>query len=286
MKTIFVPLDFTTRAEKVMEYVFNLAVQTNANILLFHSFFDQIYFSDGGFATGFETNVLVTDEIIGDFYEQRKQNMADASNALKEKIRSRGLNIRVETRIESGDPEYQILEVSREIEPFLIVMGSKGIGKKGILTGSVTRKVMNHSKYPVIAVPGTEFTGQIRNIAYMTDFSNDDQRSLKKLLDLFEPHKPVIYCIHLLKGNDGEKCREKIKGLVSSDELSGYRDRLSGETLSGRDIQSAINEFIMKNKINLIAFIPHKRNILKEWFSHDITKKDLFLTNVPILGIH
>ncbi len=40
-----------------------------------------------------------------------------------------------------------------------------------------------------------------------------------------------------------------------------------------------------ENKIDLIAFIPHKRNILKNLFYQGITREDLFLTRIPIMAV-
>jgi hypothetical protein len=37
--------------------------------------------------------------------------------------------------------------------------------------------------------------------------------------------------------------------------------------------------------VDLIAFIPHRRNVLQNLFYHGISKEDLFLTRIPIMAV-
>jgi hypothetical protein len=51
------------------------------------------------------------------------------------------------------------------------------------------------------------------------------------------------------------------------------------------DNQKAIDTYIKEHDIQLIAFQPHKRNIFYTLFSANITKKNLFATNIPLLAV-
>ncbi|MCI0419808.1 MAG: phosphoglycerate kinase, partial [Acidobacteria bacterium] len=54
----------------------------------------------------------------------------------------------------TGDPARQILKFAREGEVDLIAMGSRGLGGvRGVLMGSVSCKVLNHARCPVLIVP-------------------------------------------------------------------------------------------------------------------------------------
>ena len=58
---------------------------------------------------------------------------------------------RVETKIELGDPYQRILEASRGMD--LIVMSTTGrTGLSHLLIGSVTEKVVRHSRIPVLTL--------------------------------------------------------------------------------------------------------------------------------------
>ncbi len=67
-------------------------------------------------------------------------------------LRESGVEVR--TRVELGDPIDVILEVSGEIEPAMIVMGTQGrTGLAHFLIGSVAEKIMRKSDRPVLTVP-------------------------------------------------------------------------------------------------------------------------------------
>jgi nucleotide-binding universal stress UspA family protein len=77
-------------------------------------------------------------------------------------------DLRVETRVEEGDPAYGILAVAKEIGAGMIVMGTHGrTGIRRLLMGSVAEEVLRKAPCPVMTVKGpvavtaetTEFVG-------------------------------------------------------------------------------------------------------------------------------
>ena len=83
--------------------------------------------------------------------EDAKRTLAQA----QEIARQEGVPLR--TRIEEGYPFEKIIEVAKELESDLIVMGSHGhteIGK--ILIGSVTERVIGGAPCPVLVVQKKE----------------------------------------------------------------------------------------------------------------------------------
>lgn len=73
-----------------------------------------------------------------------------------EKAKSRlitGDGISIEMVPLKGDPAHQILEYAKEHEQDLIIMGSRGLsGIKEIMLGSVSHKVTQLSKCPVLII--------------------------------------------------------------------------------------------------------------------------------------
>jgi len=80
--------------------------------------------------------------------EFNKQGEDILDKAMKE-IDAQGVT--VDKKIESGDPAMKILEVAREEQYDLIVIGNRGLsGAKEILMGSVSSKVADHAHCPVL----------------------------------------------------------------------------------------------------------------------------------------
>jgi hypothetical protein len=56
--------------------------------------------------------------------------------------------------------------------------------------------------------------------------------------------------------------------------------------LSGHDFQKAVQEYIEKNDINLLAMITHKRSTIESIFNKSMTKAMGYHTTIPMLSIH
>lgn len=82
----------------------------------------------------------------------------EAFNKVSERIISQALGhfpsgLKVSSRVVSGDPASEILECAGEEGCDLIIMSTHGMGTvKRFLLGSVTNKVVLHSKVPVLVV--------------------------------------------------------------------------------------------------------------------------------------
>jgi nucleotide-binding universal stress UspA family protein len=287
MKKILLPVDFTELTDCAAEHALGLAMHSGATLTLFHSFFDQIYFSDGGFTTGFESNVMVTDEIINDFYQQKKNSLEELREKLAEKAASGGSKgLKIESRIESGDPEYQIYEYIKAEKPDIVMMGSYGIGKNNLLSSSVTRKVMDSGIAPVMAIPkGCDYKGY-RNIAFMTEFEDKDIERLGKLFILFAGMEIVVYVVHLNVDARDVNAIQQMEYMLSDNSLVEFSTQIHPQVIECEHPQRTIESYVKQKKIDLVCIIPHKRNIFQKIFSSDLTKTDLFQTNLPLLGIH
>jgi nucleotide-binding universal stress UspA family protein len=286
MEKILVPVDFSDHTSISCNYAIELSKVTHAEIILFHSFFEQIYFSDGGFATGFESGIMLTDEIILDFYKQKEKQLNDLANKIRNNTRNtEGSPINVTAMIETGDPQIQILNIITKISPDLVIMGSSGLGKKGFLSGSVSKRVIDHSQTPSMAIPENTRAKQPRNILYVTDIEQNDVGALKKLAHLFTDFKCEFHCLHL---NVNDKDSDSENQMLELSKKDFFQDSIEGYTfkiLSCHHPRRSLIEYITENEIDLIAFIPHRKNFFSIFTRQDLSKEDLFETGLPILAV-
>ena len=154
MKKVLIALDYDPTAQKVAEKGFSLAKTMNAQVILLHVIGSSNYYSSleyspimgfSGFTnTGLlETiDVSVLKETSQDFLDKTKDHLGDET---------------IQTYITEGDFAEAILESAIELKVDIIVMGShsrKWLDK--VLMGSVTEKVLAHSKIPLFIVPTWE----------------------------------------------------------------------------------------------------------------------------------
>ena len=280
------PVDFSSHSEISCQYALSLTKATDAEIFLFHSFFDQLYFSDGGINTGFETGIMLNDEIILDFYEKKEAKLKKLAEDLQAGMANPDKSgVKVSYRMEKGDPEVQIMNVLLQIKPDLIIMGSSGMGKKGLLSGSVARRIIDHAKVPVIAVPDRKDLPVIKNVAYMTTFDQADCDIILKIDDVLFPLNVNIFCLHLIQDDNYIDVKRSMDDLSEKQLLKSLKGRITYNILDSYHQKDTLHDFLEVHHIDLIAFIPHKRNILKNIFYKGITKEDLFHTHTPIMAI-
>ena len=286
MKKILLPIDFSENTWSVCKYATLLAKDEITEIRLFHSYFDQVIVTDSSFPTGVDTDTMINEQLLRDIKERAKNDILELQKKLIDYLKEIGKkDIKVVYSVEGGEAEYEILDACEEYKPDIIVMGTSGNGDKGFLEGSVSKRIMNNTNIPVFAIPNLKTFPHIGNVLYTSDINSDDIKTLESTLALLKPFNIKIFYLHILIGSrmsEAEKELKPIKEHFKELEREGVLDFYIKEKT---DIQDDIEEFIQKNDISLITFIPHKRNIFKRIFTHSVTKKDLLETNIPLLSI-
>jgi nucleotide-binding universal stress UspA family protein len=140
LETILVPIDFGDPSEDALVYAVDLAESLRAKLVLLHVYeLPIVSFPDGAY--------VATSDVAGRIVDA-------AQKALDEgvaKIATR--KVEIQKLLKQGDPREVILQVAKEVDARLIVMGTHG--RRGIaraLIGSVTESVVRTSPVPVLTV--------------------------------------------------------------------------------------------------------------------------------------
>jgi nucleotide-binding universal stress UspA family protein len=282
MKKILVPVDFSSHTGISCTYAAEMAAVTGAEVVLFHSFFEHIYFSDGGFATGFETGIMLTEDIIRTIYKEKQKGLQEIKSELEKKASN---PLSVNTIIESGEPQVQIALAVEKQQPDLIVMGSAGLGRKGFLSGSVCKHLIGIAGIPVLAIPDILNYKGMENILYVTELESGDVSALKGLSTLLSGFSPKLHCVHLDVGQKDKDSEAVMDRLRKDPELSVHLKKIDFKVIVCDSPKECLRNYIDAHHIQLIAFIPHRRNFFRIFSRQDLTKEDLFMTGLPILAI-
>jgi nucleotide-binding universal stress UspA family protein len=146
-KTVFVPLDGSGLAEKVLSYVVALAKPLNLEVQLVRVFAlpaNAYVIGDGVFAQG-----------SGVYYEKLKGEAENYLDGKVQELRADGLEDVIATVI-AGDSASEIIDLACRTEKNLIAMtthGRSGVGRW--MLGSVAEKVIQHSRDPVLLIRAT-----------------------------------------------------------------------------------------------------------------------------------
>ncbi|MCK4663509.1 MAG: universal stress protein [Bacteroidales bacterium] len=288
MKKILVPTDFSKYSKHAYDYALKFGVCLKAEIKLFHSFLDPILGSpipmyDFGEYEGTHNEIMknTEDQVIKDIEMVYRE-----LNEKIEKEKLDGVNI-VKYHIANGFPEEEIVNFSNSYKPDLIVMGTKGKG--GVikdLFGSVTEKIVENAKVPVLTIPETPWGGKIEKILYATDFDESDFEALKKLEHFIKPLKAKLYVVHTCFGEKLEKDYEQMKKLKLFLDKEYKNIDIQFDIIECEDVLKCFDDYIEDKQIDIISVTTHKRNIFTKLLNPSFTKKMLFHSSAPLLVFH
>lgn len=137
-KSILCPIDFSEFSELALRYAVALAEQNHSRLIVLHSIPVSVILS------GLPPFPVVNEPIWKNDME-KLLHKAVAPYLCRE--------LKLETKIESGDAAAQILMTARDEDVDLIIMGTHGTGGyEALFMGSVTNKILHKANIPVLAV--------------------------------------------------------------------------------------------------------------------------------------
>ncbi|MCX8070699.1 MAG: universal stress protein [Thermodesulfovibrionales bacterium] len=138
MQKILVAHDGSKSSDKALKKAVELAIKFNASLTVL-AVVPELYLTE--LAEGDKQKIF--------------SSLTKETTEAMEKIRKSlsGKSIEVKTLVRQGDPAEKILETAQKMKADVIVTGSHGRhGTKKFMMGSVSSKVVDYSKCPVLVV--------------------------------------------------------------------------------------------------------------------------------------
>jgi nucleotide-binding universal stress UspA family protein len=274
MKTIIIPTDFSPVATNALHYGIEMAKKINASLLLFHVYQVPVSFTD-------VPVVLVS---VDELQKIAEDQIATLKKEV-EHITSGAVKVYTETRL--GNVADEIENLCSKINPFAVVMGSKGsTGLEKAIFGSNTLTAIKHLTWPIICVPpGKTFGDGIKKIGFACDFRDVVQTTPTNFIKEFQ--KEFNAELHVLNVDYHHKhfsadtpSESALLHTMLEDSKPEYH------FIEHKDIEDGINEFAEKNNLDLIITIPKKHKLLEGIFKPSSTKQLVYQSHVPVMCIH
>ncbi|HAF30366.1 MAG TPA: universal stress protein UspA [Bacteroidales bacterium] len=288
VQRILVPIDFSDYSVNACRYAIGLAEKLNAEIKLMHVYYNPVVNSMPLTDTYYyQVNM---DEIIREIEIRAKTNMEEFYKDLKDKIEKDKIEgVKLDYSLKRGIASEEIIEESRDYKPDVIIIGTRGRGEReNDLIGSVTAKIIEDSKVPVLVIPEDSLYEGIAtiNVLYATNFDESDYIAIKKLMYTLSPFDFRLYCAHI--GSEDTNLWDKAK-------MTGFKEKLTTHypdyeiecsVIEDDDFLNGIQNIIREKRIDIISLVTHKRNLISKLFNPSIARKVLFHTNIPFLVFH
>ena len=141
MNKVLIALDYDPTAKKVAEVGYSFAKAMGAEVILLHVVENMLAYS----LTYLNLGPLQLDSIL---------ELKDASQQFLDKTKLYLNDVTIQTIVKEGDFAESIIEVAKEMDIDIIVMGS--LSKRwleNIVMGSVSENVMKRTTIPMFIVP-------------------------------------------------------------------------------------------------------------------------------------
>ncbi len=282
-RKIVVPVNFTKYSENGLIYAIKIASFWNADIILLNSFVEPVAASPGIFEPYSYLTVYKELEVLE---KEAEKNLIELKERLMENLKLPGIeNVNIGYDIVHGFPATTILNYSKEIGAYMIIMGFEK-DKSVLKFGNITKSVLENSKVPVIAVPEDYDAGKFErpeNILYLTKIGSNDISHLEKLIEITEGLNSNIICLHACLGDSTEEEERKMKEIKKFLTKNLNISDVECGILETGDIVDGIIKFIKRRKIDILSMNAKKRNVFLKLFSSDFTERILHKTRIPLL---
>lgn len=289
-KMVLVPVDFSDYSLKACEVAFHLANKHNAEIKLLHSFLDPYMASNVQLDDTMEYDNTIEDVVMEQNLVKEARNLMNSFiRKLKNKIKNGELPaVKFTFDILEGLPEEVITEYSKQHNPELIVMGTRGASKKEKeLIGSVTAEVLDSCRTTVFTVPESVDPAAIDHIGHAVFFSNLEQEDILALDELYRLFPTETLKVTVL--SIPRKKRPKLTGtpvqLLEYGSVHYPRFSFTSAQLTMKNILEDFKMLAEETQIDLIVVPNKKKNVFARLFNPSVAHRLLFHSDIPMVVI-
>lgn len=281
---IILSTDFSEENKDLFPYAIDLMKVTGGTIILFHAYMDQILMGDSSFPGGLDSDTFFNRELLSEMEKQANVFMLEKKELLELQLEANSIhNIMIETVLKGGDPEMELIQLTEDEEPDLILMGTSGKGRKGFLEGSMAKSIMAKVQVPVLAVPIDYQWTPSSEVMYATNFGKYEVPTIRHLFQLLDPYQPTVHVLHIVPEGSETKAAILMDELKQSFKNEEAKRQIRFEILHADSSKEAMKLFCEQHHISLAAFIAHKRSWLDFIFKDKVGKDDFFHLGIPML---
>ena len=271
MRNILIPIDFTEASLNGLRYAFEFAKKTGGRLHLFHAINPAPNIADNTFR-----------EDLSEMEGNARIQLEEICEKLAAK--SKGYTIHCTHHVSFGFAEDAILNIVREIEIDLIVMGTKGAEGWAIFGGSLTGDVLSKTDCPVLAIPQDYNFTDISKIAFATDLLGNEKSEVNFVVEFAKAFDAHIAFLNIQK-NEPDDLQDIVKTGFDLLNANEYKN-MSFHIIEKDDIEEGIQDFAEKERADIIVMSTYKKGLFDRMLRKSHTRKVAGETHIPLLAMH
>lgn len=281
---IILSTDFSEENKVLLPYAIDFLKNSGGEIIIFHAYMDNVFVGSNCYPGNMDTDNYFTTELLMELEKSSQQTMLEKTDYLVNLINKEGLdNIKVRPVLVSGDPEEELIELSKKENPDLILMGTRGKGGKRFLEGSLVKSVMTKCDVPMLFIPEGYSWRKSNEVVYATDFNEFDINTIDRIFNILSPYQPHIHVIHFVEDSESQKEAIKMEQLEQAFLEKEYEGEIHFQLINTNNAPQALKIFCERNDISLSSFIAYHKGFFDFMFKEKLDKDDFLNLNIPML---
>lgn len=263
MKTIIAPTDFSVGSLNAVNYAADMAVDTQACLLLLHIV---------------ELPATTVAELpVTEITYQELSREQEIINLKLDLLKRTNNAIIINTLHLLGNVQHDLKLVCDEIKPFAVVMCTHNPGVVDrFLFGSTTRFSARHINAPIINVPEGTVYQPVKTIAFASDLKDVFHIPVEEIKTITRAFNASLK-IFFVQKTTAQRPDTETEKLLLINRLREFTPEF--ECINSADIESGIETFAREKNVDLVILVPHKHG----WFHESTTEK--VLVHLPLAAM-
>lgn len=255
ISTILVPFNFSESSKKALDYAVNFIGKNKKKKI-----------------------------ILGYILEEESTSIH--RDNFDEIVKKYDIKNQIEWLVTYGSLTKSLIKIQKEQEINLIIMGTSGTINGKSLKDTNTSKLVFDIDCPVLVVPESIESFQIKNIALVLGKEEiEDREALVTLLEISQNYKAKVHVVTII--NTSESYGYSNKDAKNENTLEYYLEYFYSEHsfIENPDVLEGILNYVDKKEIDMIAIIPRNHTKKSEPSDGKLTQLLTLHSKVPVLTI-
>jgi len=284
---VLVPIDFADMLTSAIDFGFHFAENLSAEVVFLYVYFSPTFTISSN--NDMSTYSISDSELLRRIISSANADMDNLTNLINARITRGELpDVPFSFELKEGVPEDQIIDYCKKNTPALVVMGTHGKKMSNELIGSVTAEVMEGCLSPVFAVPVKmimQSPQEIKRVAFLTNFDQKDLIAIDRAISLFASDNLEIFFIHA--SDKKQAWDEVVLAGIKVYFASHYPKLITNYALLGAvDESEVLDDYLIDQKIDVLAFNTRRRNIFARLFNPGLVYKMVMHSDTPLFVTH
>jgi nucleotide-binding universal stress UspA family protein len=273
MSFILIPVDASDESTNAVIYGAKLSAKLNKEIHLLNIYQIPISYSEVPLANITLTEIEEASKVLLENYKKKIEEIKTSKK---------------ETKVSSinGDVVEEIIQFATDKKPYLIIMGTKGVGGlERLFLGSNTLSIIKKTEFPILVIPNEVKYHNIEKIGIATDFEGViETTSLTMIKEWVVLFKAKINVLHV----DFERYHFNANTPMETMNLDNLLEGMNPtyNYIEEKNSADGLTWFCKNNQIDVLAVYPKKHTWFEQTFEKSNTRQIIKNASIPILCLH